>query len=224
MRLIFLGPPGAGKGTVAGLLSERLGLAHVASGDLLRAAVQKGEPLGKQAQGYLQQGVLVPDHLVTGMVLDFVKGLGAKRDFVLDGFPRTAGQAQALDETLAKEGQPPVDLAIDFSVSRAKIVERLSGRRVCSRCQTPYHTQTLVPKVAGVCDRCGGELVSRPDDEPQTVLRRLEVYEETSRPLIDFYRRQGRLRRVDGEGDKEGTFTSVMQLLRAEGLVQGGVG
>jgi adenylate kinase len=219
MRLVFLGPPGAGKGTVAGLLSARQGVIHVGSGDLLREAVAKGKPLGRKARGYMEKGALVPDELVTGMVLGFLERLEGSQGFVLDGFPRTAHQAAALDEALARWGHRPIHLAVNFTVSREKIVERLSGRRVCSRCGTPFHVATLRPKQEGVCDRCGGALKVRPDDESQTILKRLDVYEETARPLLDFYERQGKLRSFPVGRAVEEEYVSLVELLTAERLL-----
>lgn len=219
MRLIFLGPPGAGKGTLALLLVERLKVTHLSSGNLLRDAVRESNPRGQEVARLMQSGSLVPDSLVTGLVLDRLRELGQNVSFVLDGFPRTVEQAEGLDKALGQRGDPPVDLTVGFEVSEETMVARLAGRRVCEKCGANYHLERLPPKRPNLCDRCGGALKVRSDDNPQTIRNRLKVYETQTAPLLDFYRAQGKLRLLSGEGAIEEQYRSVLSLLRAEHLV-----
>lgn len=219
MRLIFLGPPGAGKGTLALLLVERLGVAHLSSGSLLRDAVREDDPRGQEAARLMRSGSLVPDSLVTGLVLDRLEDLGRKQSFVLDGFPRTVEQAEDLDKALDKKGHPPIDLTIGFEVSEETMVVRLAGRRVCEKCGANYHLERLPPKRPNLCDRCRGALKARSDDNPATIRNRLKVYETQTAPLLDFYRAQGKLRLLSGEGVIEEQYRLILGLLRAEHLV-----
>jgi adenylate kinase len=200
MIVVLMGPPGAGKGTQAARLAERLGLAHVASGDLFREALAAGTPLGLQAQGYMERGELVPDDVVVRMVLERLGRPDCAAGVILDGFPRTAGQAEALDAALASQGKR-VDAALLMEVPAAVILERLTGRRICRECQAPYHVVFNPPARAEVCDRCGGVLYQRDDDREETVLHRLEVYRMQTMPLVSYYRRKGLLRQVDGTGE-----------------------
>ena len=177
-----MGPPGAGKGTQGELLSERLGTHCLASGNILREAIRNGDPVGKEAVRLMEQGSLVPDKLVTALILKRLEPLGANDSFVLDGFPRTEVQARALDSRLAERAQPPIDVAVDFEMPAEKIIRRLAGRRICKGCGANYHLQNLPPKKPGACDRCGGELQSRADDEPETIRKRLVVYHEETEP------------------------------------------
>lgn len=214
-----MGPPGAGKGTQGELLLERMGVHCLASGNILREAIRNGDPVGKEAVRLMEQGSLVPDKLVTDLILRRLDPLGAKASFVLDGFPRTEVQARALDVRLAAKGQPPIDVAVNFEMPAEKIVRRLAGRRICKGCGANYHLQKLPPKRPGVCDRCGGELQSRADDEPETIRKRLVVYHEETEPLLNFYRAQGKLRTVRGDLEIEEQYLAVTDLLKKEGLL-----
>ncbi|MCM8811903.1 MAG: adenylate kinase [Candidatus Omnitrophica bacterium] len=218
MRLVFLGAPGAGKGTVASLLEERLGISHLSSGDLLREALRKGDSLGTEASRYMKAGVLVPDDLICGLILNRIERLGNNCSFVLDGFPRTKEQAEAIDSLFRQKGHKPVDLAVDFQIAPAVVVERLAGRRVCETCRINYHVTRIPPRRPGVCDRCGSSLITRPDDRPETIRKRLEVYEAETGPLLDFYRSQGKLRTIPGDQEVEEEYGALMGLLKEEGL------
>ncbi|MBI3333177.1 MAG: nucleoside monophosphate kinase [Candidatus Omnitrophica bacterium] len=218
MRLIFLGPPGAGKGTLALVLMEREKVTHLSSGNLLREAVRRGDPIGREAARCMQSGALVPDRLVTDLVLRRIGEFGKADPFALDGFPRTVEQARVLDEELARAGHAPVDLTVGFQVSPSTMVKRLQGRRVCEACAANYHLERLPPQRPGICDRCGGNLKARPDDRPETVMNRLAVYEKETAPLMDFYRAQGKLRVLSGEAVIEEQYQALLALLKKEGL------
>ena len=198
MNLVLMGPPGAGKGTHAKILSERFKLAHIATGDLLRARVQDGSELGRRAKTIMEQGQLVPDDIVIQMIEERLREPDAKKGFILDGFPRTVGQARALDEMLKKAGFK-LDAALDFEVSERVVLDRLSGRRICPKCNANYHVRNIPPKKQGICDHCGTVLVQRKDDESATVLERLKVYQERTAPLIDYYEQRGLRKAVDGD-------------------------
>lgn len=202
MRLIFLGPPGAGKGTQARTLAAAEGVVQIATGDMLREAVAGGTRLGLEAKSYMDRGALVPDEVVIGLVAERLDRDDARKGFVLDGFPRTVAQAEAL-ERLLKDRNLAVDRVIFFDVSEPELVRRLTGRRVCRQCGTNYHLTFSPPKRAGQCDRCGGELYQREDDAEATVRRRLEVYRAQTSPLLDYYRDRGLLTRIAGEGAPE---------------------
>ncbi|MDN5344420.1 MAG: adenylate kinase [Clostridia bacterium] len=197
MRLVLLGPPGAGKGTQALSISERLGVPHISTGDMFRQAIKAGTPLGRQAQEYLQGGGLVPDSVTIGLVEERLSQPDCQGGFLLDGFPRTVAQAEALDAWLASRGEG-LDAVIDIEVPEAELLERLTGRRVCRQCGATYHGQYNPPAVAGKCDACGGELIQREDDTAATVGKRLEVYRAQTAPLVDYYRQRGLLREIDG--------------------------
>lgn len=199
MIVVLMGPPGAGKGTQAARLAERLAVAHVASGDLFREAVAAGTPLGIQAQTYMDRGELVPDDVVVQMVLERLARPDCRRGVILDGFPRTAAQAEALAAALAVQGRR-VEAALLIEVPDAAILERMTGRRICRQCQAPYHVKFNPPARPGVCDRCGGELYQRDDDREETVRKRLEVYRAQTLPLVAYYRAQGVLHEIDGLG------------------------
>lgn len=219
MRLVFLGPPGAGKGTQAELLLERQGVMFLASGNILRDAIRDGDPIGREAARCMEMGVLVPDELVTDLILKRLEPIGAGDSFVLDGFPRTESQARALDSWLAQRNQPPIQLAVDFDISPEKVIKRLAGRRICKRCGANYHLKNLPPKRPGICDRCGQELQTRPDDHLSTIGNRLTVYREETEPLLNYYRAQKKLRMVPGELDIEDQYHALLSLLKTERLL-----
>ncbi len=198
MRLILLGPPGAGKGTQATIVSQELGLAHIASGDLFRQALERGNELGLLAKSYMERGELVPDEITIRMILERVAAPDCSQGFILDGFPRTLEQAKALDQVLIESGKT-IDKAVYIKVSTQELLRRLSGRWLCRNCQTPYNILTSPPRETGRCDHCGGELYQRPDDNPESVQRRLEVYLAETMPLIEYYEKMGKLVEVNGE-------------------------
>jgi len=200
MRSVLLGAPGSGKGTQAGIISERLGIAHVASGDLFREAASRGDEVGRQAKSYMEKGLLVPDEITIRMILERVAAPDCARGFILDGFPRTLEQAKALDMALGERGEA-IDRVFYIKVATEELVRRLSGRFICRSCQTPYHTVSSPPEVAGRCDRCGGELYQRADDSPETVKKRIEVYFAETAPLIDYYKEAGKLVEINGQGE-----------------------
>ena len=220
MRLIFLGPPGAGKGTLAMILMERRKVSHLSSGNLLREAVQQGGPLGWALARTIRSGALVPDEQVTDLVLQRLRKFGPGDSFVLDGFPRTVDQARALDEALVQGSQGSLDLTVGFEVSSETMVIRLTGRRVCEQCGANYHLERLPPKQQGLCDRCGGPLKTRPDDNPETIVNRLNVYRKQTAPLLDYYRAQGKLRFVSGELGIEEQYQALIDVLEQERLVK----
>ena len=199
MNLIFLGPPGAGKGTQATLLVERLGIPQLSTGDILRRAVAAGTPLGLKAKVLMDVGKLVPDEIVNGIVDEALAQPGVAKGFLLDGFPRTVPQAQALDEILARRGKR-IDHVISLEVPTESLVERLGGRWSCPTCGSPYHQRTAPPKVEGICDKDGTKLVQRPDDQPERVRQRLVEYESKTSLLKDYYGARGVVRPVDGVG------------------------
>lgn len=197
MNIIMLGAPGAGKGTQAKRLAESFGIPHISTGDILRTNISKGTELGKKAKGFIDAGALVPDELVIQLVADRLEEEDAKAGFIFDGFPRTIPQAENLDKILAEKGRK-IEYAVNIDVPDAVIVDRMSGRRFCLNCGASYHTEYLKPEKEGVCDKCDGELALRKDDEPETVLRRLEVYHDQTEPLIAYYRKNEVLKEVDG--------------------------
>lgn len=206
MRLVFLGPPGSGKGTQADMLSRRLGIPRISTGDILRDAVAGKTSLGIKAKEYMDQGRLVPDGIMVAIVEERLKQPDCARGYILDGFPRTLVQAITLDEMLAD----PIDMAIFIDVSDETVVKRLTQRRVCPRCHALYNLETEPPKRDEICDRCGTELVLRSDDEESTVRTRLQVYRKDTLAVIDYYDSKGILRKVDGEGAKESVFDSII--------------
>ena len=199
MRVAFLGPPGAGKGTQARDLAQEWRVLHLATGDMLREAVATGSPLGREAKTYMDQGALVPDDVIIRMMAERLGAADAGRGFILDGFPRTIAQAEALARLLKDLGQT-VDTVVYFDVSEPELLRRLTGRRVCRTCGHSYHVTSNPPKRAGVCDACGGELYQRDDDTEATVRNRLEVYRRQTAPLLDYYRQRNLLVTVSGEG------------------------
>lgn len=198
MKLILLGPPGAGKGTQSIELSKRYGVPHISTGDILRESVKAGLPLGVKAKSYMNKGELVPDDVVIGIVAERLKSPDTKKGFILDGFPRTVKQAAGLDEAL-KNIDSGIDMVLYFETSEKVAIERLTGRRVCKDCGFNYHVKNMPPKKTGSCDKCGAELYQRPDDNEATVLNRLKVYAEQTSPLIDYYVKKGILEKVSGD-------------------------
>ncbi len=209
MNVILLGPPGAGKGTQAKMIEDQFGLKQLSSGDMLRSAVAAGTEVGKRAKAYMDDGKLVPDEVVVDIVFDTIDSLGHTNGFILDGFPRTARQAEALDTKLAASGRR-IDWAILFDVDNELLVKRIAGRFTCATCGEGYHDIFKRPAKEGVCDRCGGtEFKRRADDNEATVRKRLEVYHAETAPLIDYYRAAGKLRAIDGEQPIEDVAQAV---------------
>mgnify|MGYP004467052985 FL=1 len=214
MKIIMLGAPGAGKGTQAKKIAAKYGIPHISTGDIFRANIKNGTELGKKAKTYMNQGLLVPDELVVDLVVDRVNQDDCENGYVLDGFPRTIPQAEALTEALEKMGQK-VDFAIDVNVPDENIVKRMGGRRACVTCGATYHMVYAPTKKEGICDTCGGELILRDDDKPETVQKRLNVYHDQTQPLIDYYTSQGILRTVDGTVDIDDVFRAITEFLGA---------
>ncbi len=212
MRLILLGPPGAGKGTQAKRLIERYGIPQISTGDILRAAVREGTELGRKAKQYMDAGQLVPDEVVIGIIRERLKEADCARGFILDGFPRTVPQAEALKGVLAELGQA-LDHVVSIEVPDEDLVERLTGRRTCRGCGAMYHVRFSPPKQDGVCDRCGGELYQRDDDREDTIRARLKVYHDQTAPLVAFYEGEGLLRRVDGVGSVDEIYGRILGVL-----------
>ena len=205
MKIVLLGPPGAGNGTQSVVLARKYGIPHISTGDILRESVKGGEPLGLKAKAYMDKGELVPDEIVTGIVAERLKAGDTKNGYILDGFPRTLNQARVLDEALAKAGSV-IDMVVYFATSAPVAIARLSGRRVCKSCGFNYHVKNMPPKKEGVCDKCRSSLFQRPDDNEETVRNRLKVYDEQTKPLIDYYVKKGLLKRVSGDMDVEELF------------------
>jgi len=214
MRLILLGPPGAGKGTQAKVLAERCKIAHISTGDILRQAIQDGTELGRQAHGFMAAGELVPDDLIIRMVEHRIAEPDCPGGFLLDGFPRTVGQANALQEML-RQREISLDAVLLLTVEDEMLVQRLSGRRTCSKCGAVYHLVYSPPKRPGGCDRCGGERVleQREDDREETVRNRLVVYHKQTGPLIEYYKKQGKLKTVDGSGEIDSVSKALFEAL-----------
>lgn len=214
MRIILLGAPGSGKGTQAKMLVEKYSVPQISTGDLLRAAVAEGTPLGLQAKAIMDAGQLVSDEIVLGIIKERLGQDDAKNGFILDGFPRTLVQAEALDNMLNQLSWP-IDGAILFDVDYEKIVKRITGRRTCGQCGQMYNIYTSPPKQEGICDKCGGELQQRADDNEETIRKRLEVYEEQTAPLVDYYAGQNKLSKITAEGDIDKIFASLCDVIDA---------
>lgn len=214
MRIILLGPPGAGKGTQAAMLVKEFTVPHISTGDIFRAAIKEGTELGRKAKEYMDQGQLVPDEIVIGIVKERLAQTDCEKGFILDGFPRTVPQADALQEALKSLGME-LNAVVNLAVSEDDLVTRLSGRRVCKNCGATYHLQFSPAKSAGVCDTCGGELYQRDDDKEETIRKRLEVYNNQTAPLIDYYQGTGLLETIQGDGKEIGeVFGTVVAVLK----------
>lgn len=208
MRIILLGAPGAGKGTQAEIISETYKIPTVSTGNIIRAALENGTEMGLKAKAYTEKGELVPDEVVIGIIKERLAENDCKNGFILDGFPRTIPQAEALENM-----NIAIDAALSIEVEDSKIVKRMSGRRVCEKCGASYHTEYKKPAQEGVCNSCGGKLIIRKDDEPETVLNRLKVFHEQTEPLKDFYKAKGKLLLVEGQEDVKDTTALVLKTL-----------
>lgn len=212
MKVIMLGAPGAGKGTQAKKIAAKYGIPHISTGDIFRENIKGQTQLGLKAREYMDQGLLVPDELVLELIMDRFNAPDCKLGYVLDGFPRTIPQAEALDLSLAKINDR-MEYAINVDVADEVIIKRMAGRRACLNCGRTYHVDTLKPRVEGICDYCDTDLVLRDDDKPDTVKKRLEVYHEQTMPLLDYYRRKGILHSVDGTGDINAIYEEIIHIL-----------
>ncbi len=217
--MVLLGAPGAGKGTQAGILKEKYRLLHVSTGDMLREAIKEGSPTGKAAQSYMNKGELVPDEIVTELVISRIAKQDAAQGVILDGYPRTLAQAKSLDESLAKKNKA-LDVVLYFRTSDEVAIQRLSGRRVCPKCGYNYHVKNIPPRKADICDTCAVGLIQREDDKPETVKNRLVVYNERTKDLIEYYRKKGVLREVDGDLQAEKLFENISILFSKEGFIR----
>lgn len=211
MNLVLLGPPGSGKGTQARMMIERYNIPQISTGEILRAAVIKGTPLGREAKRYMDQGKLVPDEVVVGIVRERLKASDCTGGFILDGFPRTLPQ-EALNAALGNMGRE-IDHVVSIEADNEELIKRLTGRRTCRSCGAMYHIAFDPPTRDGVCDKCGGELYQRDDDKEETIRARLQVYEDQTAPLIEYYRKQGLLRSVDGVGEIGEIFQKIMKII-----------
>lgn len=212
MRLILLGPPGSGKGTQAKFIVEKFGIPHISTGDIFRQNIKDGTPLGVKAKSFIDKGQLVPDEVTIEIVEDRIKQDDCKGGFMLDGFPRTVGQAEALAKVLKSLGES-LDHVININVADEALVERLTGRRVCLTCGASFHVVFNPPKKEGICDYCSAELIQREDDNVETVSSRLEVYSNQTKPLIDYYEKIGLLRSIEGEKDINDVFRDIVNAL-----------
>ncbi len=212
MRLILLGPPGSGKGTQANMLQEKFNIPKISTGDILRAAVEDRTGLGKQAKSFMDKGELVPDEIVIGLIKERIVEPDCEAGYILDGFPRTIVQAEKLGETLVAMDRE-IDLVVDLEVDPEELLIRLAGRSTCKNCGAMFHQTSHPPKAAGVCDECGGKLYQRNDDNKETIVKRLEVYNKETAPLKDFYREQGKLKSIQGRGGMEDIFSKLCDLV-----------
>lgn len=218
MNLIILGAPGSGKGTSATVLREKYSLAHISTGDIFRSNIKNGTPLGVEAKSYIDKGALVPDSLTVSMVEDRLSQDDCKKGYILDGFPRTLAQAEALDEMLAKNGDK-IDAVLSIVVDDEIIKDRVSGRRVCEKCGASFNVKFKPTKVEGVCDLCGGKVVQRADDNEETVANRLKTYYENTQPLIDFYEKKGLIVEGDNGKDSDTCIAQIEEGLKAKSLI-----
>lgn len=214
MKIVMLGAPGAGKGTQAKMIASKYHIPHISTGDIFRANIKEGTELGNKAKGFMDQGLLVPDELVVDLVVDRLTWDDAKEGYVLDGFPRTIPQAEALTKALAEKNEV-LDHAINIEIPDQNIIERMGGRRACVACGATYHIVNIPPQIEGKCDKCGAELILRDDDKPETVRKRLEVYHDQTQPLIDYYGNEGVLKEVDGTVDMADVFADICKILDA---------
>ena len=212
LRTILLGPPGAGKGTQAVNIVDKYGIPHISTGDIFRANIKNGTELGKRAQEYMNRGELVPDDLVIEIATTRLLEDDCKNGFLLDGFPRTVYQAEKLDEFLAAHGSK-IDKVLDIAVEKEELITRLTGRRVCKACGASYHVVNISPKTEGICDRCGGELMQRADDNLETVTNRIDVYEAQTKPLVDYYENAGNIAHIDGATGLDNVFADIVKAL-----------
>lgn len=213
MKLVLLGPPGAGKGTQSVVLSREYKVPHISTGDILRAGLKSGLELGLKAKSYMDKGELVPDEIVTGIVVERLKSADTKKGFILDGFPRTLKQAEDLDKALAAISSG-IDMVVYFKTSERIAIERLSGRRVCKNCGFNYHVKNIPPKKKGLCDKCNGVLFQRPDDNEEAVVNRLKIYEEQTKPLVEYYTKKGILKKVSGDLGVDELFKVLSKISR----------
>jgi len=209
---VIVGRPASGKGTQADLISRELGIPHISTGNIFREAIHKDSKLGADARDFVEKGELVPDHIVTALVLERIKGDDCGKGFILDGYPRSMDQALDLDRNL-EISEGPLDLVLNVVVDREELVRRLTGRRVCRKCKTVYHMIFNPPQVAGRCDLCGGKLYQRSDDHRETVSKRLDVFEEQTGPVIEYYRRRGLVRDIDGSCSRDEVFQAIRKVL-----------
>ncbi|MDO4296405.1 MAG: adenylate kinase [bacterium] len=212
MKIVMLGAPGAGKGTQAKKIAARYQIPHISTGDIFRANIKAGTELGKKAKEYMDQGLLVPDEVTIGMLMDRIAEPDCANGYILDGFPRTIPQAESLTAALSDKGTA-IDYAINVDVPDENIIRRMGGRRACLNCGATYHVEYAAPKMKGICDKCGSELVLRDDDKPETVTKRLDVYHDQTKPLIDYYGKAGVLKEVDGTKDLEQVFADIVKIL-----------
>ena len=213
MNIIMLGAPGAGKGTLSTRMEEMFNIPHIATGDIFRENIKNNTELGKLASSYTEKGQLVPDEVTINMMKDRLSKDDCKNGFILDGFPRTINQAQGLDKVMIDTNQK-IDLCLLVDSEDEKLVERLSGRRVCSKCQEPYHITTLKPKKEGVCDKCGGELIQRKDDTKEVIMDRLKVYHNETEPLIEYYSQKGIVKKINGFDSLEKSLDTIKTYVR----------
>ena len=212
MNIIMLGAPGAGKGTISTRLNEKYKIPHISTGDIFRENIKNGTELGKLAKSYIDSGKLVPDEVTTNLIINRIENDDCRDGYILDGFPRNLAQADGLKNALLEKSKK-IDYVIYIYADEDKIVDRLSGRRVCEKCGTPYHIKTLKPKVDGICDLCGGKLIQRKDDTEEVIRDRLKVYNEQTKPLIEYYKRDGILKEVDGFDTVDNVLNNVIKEL-----------
>ena len=211
MKLILLGAPGAGKGTQAEILCKKFGVPSISTGNILRAAIKDGTPTGVQAKSYIDAGQLVPDEVIIGILNERLAQSDCAKGYILDGVPRTIAQAEAMEQSGIE-----IDAAVALEISEDEILRRMKGRRVCEACGSSFNMEAIPPRVEGICDNCGGKLIQRKDDTPETVHKRLEVYHKETKPLVGYYAERGLLRTVDVSDSKDGTFHRIMTLLGME--------